>query len=412
MHTKDISAKISCQGNQSRGFTRARTSTQAIQSRRTTVLASSCSDSFELDSVIASFLIFHSWQWRVKSQCWTMSSASCLTTKHCTPNSTDAPGTNSEEDEYVTGFHAATDSFPIAIAVLIIVVNCWVIALVVMRRNLRTVTNYILTSLAISDLCTGAISIPLFISCNIIRETGICVAAVIAMRFTSFSTVLHILTMTMDRYICIVFALRYMSWVTKRRGFQVLTLIWLFSLLLALVQLSWTDFSEDVEDDYSEESEKMIIIYDIFCSIAFTAIPVAFIAFTYGQILYEVHRQSKNIQQHNTPGWQETRRSTKQEWKVATIFVIMLLVYIVCWVPFYLLRIEFLLGNDFFELNLSDLAILLFHWLRFCSSLINPCLYILAKPDFRKALGFRRRHRHYDSELTRITQTKSSTTAV
>lgn len=342
-----------------------------------------------------------------------MSSASCLTTQNCTPNSSNILGTEPEEDNYVPGFSAERDSFCIAIAILIIAVNCWVVALVVMRRNLRTVTNYILTSLAISDLCTGAISIPLFLSCNIVPETGICVAGMIAMRFTSFSTVLHILTMTTDRYICIIFALRYMSWVTKRRGFQVLTLIWLFSLLLALVQLSWTDFSQDVEDDHSEESKKMIIIYDIFCSIAFTGIPVVFMAFTYGQILYEVHRQSKNIQQHNTPGWQETRRSTKQEWKVATVFLIMLLVYIVCWVPFYILRLESVLGSDFFELNFSELAILLIHWLRFCSSLINPCLYILGKPDFRKASGFgRKKRQRYESELTRISQTKSSSTAV
>ena len=342
-----------------------------------------------------------------------MSSASCLTTQNCTPTPSNILGTEPEDDNYVPGFSAERDSFSIAIAILIIAVNCWVVALVVMRRNLRTVTNYILTSLAISDLCTGAISIPLFLSCNIVQETGICVAEMIAMRFTSFSTVLHILTMTIDRYICIIFALRYMSWVTKRRGFQVLTLIWLFSLFLALVQLSWIDFSQDVEDDHSEKSQKMIIIYDIFCSIAFTGIPVVFMAFTYGQILYEVHRQRKNIQQHNTPGWQETRRSTKQEWKVATVFLIMLLVYIVCWVPFYILRLEYVLGSDFFELNLSELAILLIHWLRFCSSLINPCLYILGKPDFRKASGFgRKKRQRYESELTRISQTKSSSTAV
>lgn len=343
-----------------------------------------------------------------------MSSASCLTTQNCIPNSTNTPGTEQEEDEFVPGFNAASDSFPIAVAILIIAVNCWVIALVVMRRSLRTVTNYILTSLAISDLCTGAISIPLYLSCNIIQETGICVAAMIAMQFTSFSTVLHILTMTIDRYICIVYALRYMSWVTKRRGFQVLTFIWLLSLLLSLIQLFWTDLSEGVEEDYSEESQKKIIIYDIFCSIAFTGVPVVFMAFTYGRILYEVHRQSKNIQQHNTPGWQETRRSTKQEWKVATIFLFMLLVYIACWVPYYLLRLEYLLGSDFLELNLSDLAAVLFHWWRFCSSLINPCLYILGKPDFRKASGFRRkkRQRYNDSELTRTSQTKASSTAV
>lgn len=341
-----------------------------------------------------------------------MTSPGCLTTQNCSPNSTDDHDPEHDEDGYVPGFSAQSDIFPIAIAILIIAVNCWVITLVVMKRNLRTVTNYILTSLAISDLCTGAISIPVFLSCSIIQETGICTAGMIAMRFTSISTVLHILTMTIDRYICIVYALRYMSWVTKRRGFQVITFIWLLSLLMSLVQLAWYDPDEEATEDHSPEAKRRVIIYDIFCFFAFVGIPVVFMAFTYGRILYEVHRQSKNIQQHNTPGWQETRRSTKQEWKVATIFLVMLLVFIVCWGPFYLMRLESVLGNDFFQLNLSDLAIVLLLWLRFSSSLINPCLYILGKPDFRKATGFRRkrRHRHNDSELTRTS--KASSTAV
>lgn len=335
-----------------------------------------------------------------------------LTTQNCSQNSTVAPDTEHDEGGYVLGFSAQSDSFPIAIAILIIGVNCWVITLVVLKRNLRTVTNYILTSLAISDLCTGAISIPLYLSCNIIQETGICTAGMIAMRFTSISTVLHILAMTIDRYICIVYALRYMSWVTKRRGFQVITLIWLLSLLMALVQLAWYDPDEGVHEEHSPEAKTRIIIYDVFCFFAFVGVPVVFMAFTYGRILYEVHRQSKNIQQHNTPGWQETRRSTKQEWKVATIFLVMLLVFIVCWGTFYLLRLESVLGNDFFELNLSDLAMVLLIWLRFSSSLINPCLYILGKPDFRKAAGIRkkRRKRYNDSELTRTS--KASSTAL
>ena len=343
-----------------------------------------------------------------------MTTPSCLTTQNCSPNSTDVPDAEHDDGgDYVPGFNAKTNSFPIAIGILIIVVNCWVIALVVLKRNLRTVTNYILTSLAISDLCTGAISIPIFLSCNIILEKNICAAEMVVMRFTSISTVLHILTMTIDRYICIVYALRYMSWVTKRRGFQVLTFIWLLSLLMALVQLAWYDADEDLTEDHSKEARKQVIIYDVFCFFAFVGIPVVFMAFTYGRILYEVHRQSRNIQQHNTPGWQETRRTTKQEWKVATIFLVMLLVFIVCWGPFYLLRLESVLGNDFFELNLSEVAYVLLHWLRFVSSLINPCLYILGKPDFRKAAGFRRKRRHrYNESLSGTRTSKVSSTAV
>lgn len=338
-----------------------------------------------------------------------MATESSLAMQNCSNCSTSVPVTGHEDDEFVPGFNAQSDSFPIAIAIPIIAVNCWVIVLVFLKRSLRTVTNYILTSLALSDLCTGAITIPLFLCCNIIQESKICAAAMMVMRFTSTSTVLHILAMTTDRYICIVYALRYMTWVTKKRVLQIVASIWLISLLIMLVQLEWTDVSEGVMDEHSPENKKKIVIFDSICIFFFVGLPVVVMAYTYCRILYEVHRQSKNIQKHNTPGWQETKRSTRQEWKVATVFMVMLLVFIVCWGPFYLLRLELMLGDEFF--HFSDFAQILMFWLRFVSSFINPCLYILGKPDFRKATGLRRRKRQRfnDSDYTRSTQTKGST---
>ena len=335
-----------------------------------------------------------------------------VATQNSSNCSTSAPCTGHEfEEDILTGFDAQSDSFPIAIAILIIAVNCWVISLVCLKRSLRTVTNYILTSLALSDLCTGAISIPLFLSCNIIQETKICVAADMFMRFTSTSTVLHILAMTTDRYICIVYALRYMSWVTKKRVLYFIAVIWAISLFVMLVQLEWYDMNEGVMDEFSPENKKKIIIVDSICFFAFVGLPVVVMAYTYGRILYEVHRQSRNIQRHNTPGWQETKRSTRQEWKVASVFMVMLLVFVVCWGPFFLLRLELVLGSNFFEVTFSNFAQILMLWLRFVSSLINPCLYILGKPDFRKASGLSRkkRNRFNDSETTRLTQSKGST---
>ena len=331
----------------------------------------------------------------------TTATSSCLATKNCS-NLTD------NESPFVPGFYAPRDTFPIVIAILIVAVNCWVIGLVVLNRNLRTVTNYILTSLAASDVCTGVIVIPLFLSCNIILETGYCTAEMVTTIFISVSTVLHILAMTIDRYICIIHALRYQGWVTKRRGVHVIALIWLISMFVALIQLSWFNFDEEVTDEYSDDVAKIMIIYDIFLFVVVIGIPVLFMGFSYGRILYEVHRQTKNIQKNSTPGWQETRKSTKQEWKVATIFLVMFVVFIVCWVPFYLLRLQQILEKDL--LDIDDLTVAILYWLRLCSSLINPCLYILGKPDFRKAAGLKRKNqRRYNTDwVTRSSLMKSS----
>ena len=326
---------------------------------------------------------------------------------HCSPSTTED---HKAENDFEAGFRVNTDVFPIIIGVFIVAANSLVIALVATRRNLRTVTNYILTSLAVSDLCTGAISIPLFLSCNITHSSGFCNADLIVIIFTSVSTVLHIVAMSIDRYICIIHALRYQIWVTKRRGWCVIAFIWFVALFMALIQLAWKDLSLEVKEDQDPETQRIVVIYDIFRFVVFIGIPVFFMAFTYARILHEVHRQTKNIHRNNTPGWQETQRSTRKEWKVAIIFLTMMIIFIICWVPFFLLRIEQTLQSKFFQLNFSDITIVLIYWLRLCSSLINPCLYILCKPDFRKATCHRKRkqRRNCSADSTRISLMKSS----
>ena len=320
-----------------------------------------------------------------------------------------ATGPQKEDEDYAPIFRAQAEVPPIIIAILIIALNSWVIVLVVKRQNLQTVTNFILASLAMSDLCTGVISIPLYLSCNITRITGFCTADMIVIIFTSVSTLLHILVMTIDRYICIIFALHYENWVTKRRGWFVIALIWFVSVFMGLIQLAWIDLTQDAQDDYDMETGRNFVIYDIFRSVAFIGIPVVFMAFSYAHIFYEVLRQTKNIQKYNSPGWQETQRCRTREWKVAALFLFMLLVFLVCWVPFSLLRVEAILHAEFFQLNLSDVAIYLLYSLRMCNSFINPCLYILGKPDFRKATGLRRKKsKQVNSELSRTSLKKSS----
>ena len=337
----------------------------------------------------------------------TMNLSDCLTTQNCSV--TKKANYEHEDYEATPFFRAQTDTFPIIAAVLIISLNSWVIALVVKKRHLRTVTNIILVSLALSDLCTGALSIPLYLSCNITRITGICTADLIVIIFVSVSTVLHILVMTIDRYICIIHALRYQIWVTHRRGRAVIALIWSISVFTALIQLAWVDLNQDAHDDYGTEIGMKFVVFDIFYLVAFIGLPATFMAFTYARIFYEVRRQTRNIHKNNTPGWQETQRSTKREWKIAVIYLLMLVVFLICWVPFSLLRVEQILQAEFLELHLSDVAMVLLYWMRFCSSFINPCLYILGKPDFRNATCLRRqKERQIYSDYTRASLMKSS----
>lgn len=293
-------------------------------------------------------------------------------------------------------FSAEADIFPLLLAVLIVMINFWVLYLVFKYKILRTITNYILSSLAFSDLLTGLLSIPFFVACNIMRNASFCLTSDALLRFTSISTVAHLLAVTIDRYLAIMYALRYSTIMTKGRAVYTLTFIWVTSALLSLIQFSWMNpLDHDVMTKQSEDAKQNEIFYDVFCIVVYFSIPLLFMIYAYGHIFYQVLRQHKIMTYDNRPGSSSGARISidKHKWKAALIFFVMLSVYVVCWLPYFALRLAY---NyiDPSHLDVPPGVLYLILYIRFCTSLFNPLLYILGKQDFRKTiLGYFERSR-------------------
>ena len=156
----------------------------------------------------------------------------------------------------------------IVVCVLIIAFNSAVMALMRWKESLRTLSNTILVSLAVSDLISGLFGIPLIFGCSKAILTGqiaVCVASTLFMRLTAVSTVLHFLLVACDRYIMIKISMRHQALVTKRRIWCALISMWLISLLVTSVQLAWFGTRNIIKKD---------IIYFTVLIVAFLAVPL------------------------------------------------------------------------------------------------------------------------------------------
>lgn len=326
------------------------------------------------------------------------------------PNGIEGNGSDSRlnvSDQYYTdynGFSAQFDVLPITLGVLIILFNGLVLFLVVRRKQLRNTANYMLCSLALSDILTGVLCIPINLTCNILRRDLECILAENFLRFTSISTVFHLLAVTADRYLAIIHSLRYYILVTPRRGFATMAMIWFISITAAFVQLTWNNPStSDVNKNASQRIANIEVTYDIVNLVACFGFPLCFMIFVNSKIFYEVVRQSNIMRQNNAPGMEDSKKRQRREWKAALIFVIMFIVYIVCWLPYFLWRLQHNIGNTFFELE--PITEYVFAYLRVLSSLLNPCIYVLGKNDFRKAL---RKNRPRSNSISKASVTKYS----
>lgn len=174
--------------------------------------------------------------------------------------------------------------------------------------------------------------------------------------------------------------MRYTSLVTRLRCTLVIISIWGISAITALVELTWLDpVHHDPNEDLSEYAERAELIYDIIFLVFFFLLPFTLMCFTYASIIFEIVRQSRIIQRQNLPSSHNARQRNRHERKAVTIFAVMLFVYIICWLPYFGLR-----RFDLSELPISLIYVII--WLRYLASLLNPCLYIFGKYDYRKAL--------------------------
>ncbi|XP_068714642.1 histamine H2 receptor-like [Montipora foliosa] len=266
------------------------------------------------------------------------------------------------------------------------------------KRHLRSNTNLLLGSLALSDLLTGLVSVPLFITCNIVRQSAICVSEEQMSRFISASIVSHLMSVTVDRYLAILHPLRYTSLVTRPNCVVVILFIWLLSTFTALVQFTWLDpIHHDVRENPTDEVAKVELAYDIVFLTFFFFLPFALMSFTYAYIIIEITRQSRNIRKHCVPGSEQRGCRASHKRKAVPMFASMLLVYVVCWLPYFGLR----------RLDVTELPIPLVYvivWLRFVASLFNPCIYIIGKRDFRKVIFHRDAKRGHQTNLTSVTK--------
>ena len=117
---------------------------------------------------------------------------------------------------------------------LTIIGNGFTIFLVCSRRNLRTKPNAFIVSLAVADFCVGLSVIPSLFFCDI---TNTChwpqrwLSWVNFIRWLfSYTSVVNLCGLVLDRFIAIVHPLKYTTLITRRRTIQVIFFSWVLTV--------------------------------------------------------------------------------------------------------------------------------------------------------------------------------------
>ena len=269
-------------------------------------------------------------------------------------------------------------------------------------RHLRTNTNFILVSLALTDL--SMVFIMVLNAATAVREEWIfgetCCRVVASLGLTlSFISIVHLCLLSVDRYIAIQKPFRYPLIITRRRVFAVLLAVW-FTVSLALnVPLADYAFRADTYgcSATSYRSSQSTSPYIFFLVGIFVFLPFAVTCFCHAVVLktaFTQARQLSKVAEHrlrlssaNMDG--DPRQeppvetcSLMREIKSAKTFGLVVGMFLLCYTPFYVAgTYRKIAGPDVVTRNVMQATM----WIAFANSFCNPIVYGLRYLPFRKA---------------------------
>ena len=250
------------------------------------------------------------------------------------------------------------------LSVIIVVANCSVCALVCFNKTLRTYTNWLVLSLATSNILTRGVLLPIIL----IKPASLMTDYFIAL--ISLSGVANICAVTYDRYVAIIKPLLY-PYLAPKLFKRALVVSWLIPSIFTVLPLAWD----------TDPTKKIHIVYIVCLEVFGVVVPYIFITFAYVPIFRQV-RRSLTMRKDFEPAREQRkeRRRISSDAQVAKVFCIVSTTFLLSWLPMlYLTTVNSVLNQP----DLPDVLFTISLLTVATSSFVNPLIYAFLRPDFR-----------------------------
>nr|XP_057938638.1 5-hydroxytryptamine receptor 1F [Doryrhamphus excisus]XP_057938639.1 5-hydroxytryptamine receptor 1F [Doryrhamphus excisus]XP_057938640.1 5-hydroxytryptamine receptor 1F [Doryrhamphus excisus]XP_057938641.1 5-hydroxytryptamine receptor 1F [Doryrhamphus excisus] len=181
------------------------------------------------------------------------------------------------------------------LAILTTFLNCLVITAIAVTRKLHHPANYLICSLAVTDLLVAVLVMP-FSIIYIQKESWLMGKAVCTLWLSVDITcctcsILHLAAIAIDRYRAITDAVEYSRKRTGARAGAMVAVVWLLSILISLPPLLWRHYTGD-----ADQKDQCIILhhhmaFTLYATLGAFYIPLMLILILY----YKIYRAAQTL---------------------------------------------------------------------------------------------------------------------
>ncbi|XP_069468392.1 growth hormone secretagogue receptor type 1-like [Ambystoma mexicanum] len=263
-------------------------------------------------------------------------------------------------------------------------------------KDMRSTVNMYLSSMALSDILIF-LGMPsdlyrLWKYRPYIFGDFICKLIFYMSETCTYSTILHITTLSVERYLAICFPLKAKTMITKCRVRTVILFLWIFALLTAgpILLLFGVEHPEGTPADETKECKHMehsvhtgLLQTMTWISTIYFFLPMLSLTLLYGLICRKLWMTRHGVQGPPT--------ATREKYHKQTVkmLAVVVLAFALCWLPFHIGRILFTWisvgesGLYYIAQYFNLISMLLFY----LSASINPILYNIMSQKYRRAMN-------------------------
>ncbi|XP_057305315.1 uncharacterized protein LOC130642243 [Hydractinia symbiolongicarpus] len=245
-------------------------------------------------------------------------------------------------------------------------------------RKLRSPFLYFIVNLAISDLIVGVITMPISVYTHTIESLRILGNDTVQVFHMSFfisvtASILNLIALSVDRYVAITFPLKYRKYLSWRRCWAISAGIWLFSLTVpfAYIKIGFIDY--------------LMVFANSGIVVALIILVVTYLRI-YKFLRVQTRNMKKQLRTTSTAAEEFLLKRLIMEKKVTRVFIIVLVLFIVTYVPATIMIyiLQYCPDCDCtFRHYLRDLEFLLIAF----NSCMNPFVYTMRFKPFRQSIG-------------------------